>query len=404
MINKEEATFVKKVFQWYVYDKLTMREIGEKLYYLGAKPKRKESLNWSASSLSRILKGEVYIGRYYYNRRKTKKIKGEKTAAGNAKKSYEFRDKEEWLLIEVPPIIDPATFQLAQDTREKNTKHSGNIKYEYLLRKIIRCGHCGNKYSSYTTTYKQTSKKTGKESKWTYRKYRCTNKNMRKYGDDVENCPSEILNADEIESHIWDDLIAQTLQNTDELVAELEKKNKKPNKEIEETYNLLKYKMLKMDEEKKRIIKLFKKGYIDEDEMEVDMNKVNNAIKDLKKEMGKYEKQMFDIGKHEVSLEMIKKLAEEVKNIIGDNKNVPFKTKRTLVEWLIDEIVIKHEDGNIKVSVVGDIEQLVNGLPSELSTQQESVINTTNRVKLYYEALLQLVSINKKENKMRVLR
>jgi site-specific DNA recombinase len=43
VINKEEAEFVKKIFEWYVFDNLTMRQIGEKLYEYGAKPKRKES-------------------------------------------------------------------------------------------------------------------------------------------------------------------------------------------------------------------------------------------------------------------------------------------------------------------------------------------------------------------------
>ncbi|MDT2238649.1 recombinase family protein [Paenibacillus larvae] len=79
VINEEEARFVRYIYEWYVHQRWTIRQIGEKLVELGAIPKRKESRSWSASSIQRILTSEIYIGRYYYNRRKTGKVKGQKT-------------------------------------------------------------------------------------------------------------------------------------------------------------------------------------------------------------------------------------------------------------------------------------------------------------------------------------
>jgi site-specific DNA recombinase len=73
-IKTDEAEFVRKIYHWFVHDHLTLREIGEKLYELGAIPKRKESRNWSASSIRRILSSEIYIGKYYYIRRKSQKV------------------------------------------------------------------------------------------------------------------------------------------------------------------------------------------------------------------------------------------------------------------------------------------------------------------------------------------
>lgn len=85
VINKEEAKFVRKIFQWYVYDKLTIREIGELLSASGAKTKRTKSHLWNASTIGKILKNETYVGKFYYNRRDVKKIKGEKTKSGKPK-------------------------------------------------------------------------------------------------------------------------------------------------------------------------------------------------------------------------------------------------------------------------------------------------------------------------------
>ena len=99
----------------------------------------------------KILKSEVYIGKYYYNRRNTTKVKGERTKSGSPKKTYSIRDEKDWIMVDVPAIIDEVLFNLAAGQREKNTKRSGNVKYEYLLKSLLHCGHCGRKWSA--TTY-----------------------------------------------------------------------------------------------------------------------------------------------------------------------------------------------------------------------------------------------------------
>lgn len=165
VINEQEAEFVKKIYEWYVYDNLTMREIGDKLYMLGAIPKRGESKNWHASSINRILSSEVYIGNYYYNRRKTSKKRGEKTQSGNPRITYSIRDESEWIRVDVPAIIDEHLFELAQKQRINNTINSGNIKHNYLLRSLIKCGHCGRAWQC--TFYSgRKNKKTGEKERY----------------------------------------------------------------------------------------------------------------------------------------------------------------------------------------------------------------------------------------------
>jgi site-specific DNA recombinase len=45
-----------------------------------------------------------------------------------------MRDEEDWILIEVDAIVDEVLFELAQTQKVKNTKKSGNVKNEYLLK------------------------------------------------------------------------------------------------------------------------------------------------------------------------------------------------------------------------------------------------------------------------------
>lgn len=359
-INPTEAQFVKKIYEWYVYDKLTMREIGDKLCALGAMPKANKSLEWSASSIQRILKNETYIGKFYYNRRHSQKVKGEKTASGKPKRSYEVRDKEEWIEISVPAIIDPATFYLAQEQREKNTKHSGNIKHEYLLRQKIRCGCCGNKYSSFTTTNHTKNKKGEITSTHTYKRYRCTNKMNRKFGENVEKCDSKIINADLIENYLWDNLIMNIIKNTDKVLNDIQNKYEKPSKKIEEAYNMLKFQVTKLEEEKKRVITLYKKAIIDEEEMDKDIGAIQSKIKDFKREMEKYEQQIFNIGKNELNIEMLKVKILEVKKQLENEDELSFKSKRQLIDYFVDEIILKWEGDELNVTTVGAINYLDN--------------------------------------------
>ena len=186
IVIPEEAKYVKLIYQWYIFDSLTMREIGEKLYAHGVMPKSQKSTHWGASSISRILSSETYVGRFYYNKKKSKKLKGQKTESGNPKMTYEIRDKSEWVLVEVPAIIDDGIFQMAQEKKKRNLTNSGNVKTDYLLRSMIRCGDCGRRWDS--TSY-SGNLKDGEKKK--YRIYRCGNTFPKKYGGDILILPKE---------------------------------------------------------------------------------------------------------------------------------------------------------------------------------------------------------------------
>lgn len=118
IVNDFEAQYVKQIYNWYVNDNMTIREIGTKLFSSGVPPKRSITNNWSASSIGKILSSEIYIGRYYYNRREMKKIKGERTVSGEPKKTYTFRNPADWSLVEVEPIISEELFEQARNQRE----------------------------------------------------------------------------------------------------------------------------------------------------------------------------------------------------------------------------------------------------------------------------------------------
>ncbi|GED13752.1 recombinase family protein [Aneurinibacillus migulanus] len=355
LVNEEEAEFVKKVYHWYVYEGLTLREIGERLFTLGAEPKRAESRNWGASSIRRILTSEIYIGKYYYNRRQTSKVKGEKTKSGSPRKTYSFRDKSEWIMLDVPPIIDEQLFELAQRQREVNTKKSGNVKYEYLLKSLIRCGHCGRMWQS--TTYSgRVDKQTGKRMK--YMCYRCPNLFPKKYGEGVEKCCTKSLRAEELDRYIWG-LILETISNPDDYIQRITRQSGDILENLLSTASLLQKQVEQKEKEKEKIKTMFKREVIDEKEMVDEMQKINTAMRTIQAELEKYEEQVVLHKEKEMSADRIKEIAQLINQFVdNEGRDLTFDEKRTIVEALVDEIIIRFNDNSVEVTAVGALDEL----------------------------------------------
>jgi len=148
-ICEPEAEVVRLVFQWYTEGDhqrgpMSMYAISQRLTELeipsmGDKDgvlvhKRGRPGKWHRSVVRRILINETYAGTWYYS--KAKKANG--TTVNNA--------RENWLSVEVPPIVDRDTWELAQRQRDTNKRDSRrNTKHDYLLRQRAFCGSCGTR-------------------------------------------------------------------------------------------------------------------------------------------------------------------------------------------------------------------------------------------------------------------
>lgn len=354
IINKKEALFVKKVYNWYIYEKLTLREIGEKLYELNAIPKRKESRNWSASSIRRILTSQIYIGKYYYNQRKTKKVTGQKTNEGNPRKTYMYRDPKEWLVIDVPPIIDDKLYLLAQQQKKKNTKRSGNQKFDYLLKSLLKCATCGRMYQV-TTYYGKKSKKT--DQRKLYVVYRCPNINPTTYGPEVKKCPSKSIPANTLESYLWK-IVTQAINSPHEMIQYYKLNFNKLIIDTENTLHSLDHHLQKKKQERERIKHLFVKEFIDEHEMTENLKAIKSTVKQLDEKHLKYTNYLKQYNQSLIDDTQIKKMTENVSDLLCNSATqLSFKEKRLIIENLIDEIHVKFDQDlkNVKITIFGAI-------------------------------------------------
>jgi site-specific DNA recombinase len=168
-INEAQAREVRRIFVWYAAGK-SPRWIAERLNEESVsspgsdwgRTKRRRDGKWLASAIhgdpkrgSGILNNELYIGRYIWNRRQSRK----KLRSGN--REFLLRPPEEWVTTSHPElriVSDDTWRKVKARQRERADQIGARVrlglsKYQanaigaypkYLLSGLLRCGLCGS--------------------------------------------------------------------------------------------------------------------------------------------------------------------------------------------------------------------------------------------------------------------
>ncbi|UPT96013.1 recombinase family protein [Bradyrhizobium barranii subsp. apii] len=145
-ILDQEARIVKMIFEWVANEFLTIRQAARRLQEMEIRPRRSRRGVWSTSTLSTLLRNQVYIGEAHWGRsyavapqRPLKNVTYRKIK----KTSRRVRPEAEWVTINVPAIIDRQLYDRTRAQLDANYALSKrNKKNEYLLAGKIRCT-CG---------------------------------------------------------------------------------------------------------------------------------------------------------------------------------------------------------------------------------------------------------------------
>lgn len=156
-IDIQKEKIINKIYQLYIDNRLSMIDVAGRLTSdnvptPSALAERKDaSSHWNTNSVREILTNESYTGApTSYNQYKYKWNKDNKIY-----KSEERKDKDEWITINLPKIIDKNQFDIAQAKILHNKvipkkKHRG-FENKFMAENFLRCGHCKAKMSKQTT-------------------------------------------------------------------------------------------------------------------------------------------------------------------------------------------------------------------------------------------------------------
>jgi len=112
-VDEENAEVVQKIFELYVHEGLSDREIAVYLKNANVISAKDRLSYWDSSSIRFILMNEAYTGTWYLNQYK------KEPRPGQMRPRTVKRPREEWVPVPVPPLISSELFTRAQEIRER---------------------------------------------------------------------------------------------------------------------------------------------------------------------------------------------------------------------------------------------------------------------------------------------
>jgi site-specific DNA recombinase len=179
-VNEEQAEVVRRIFQMFVEENKSIRQVGETLTREGVQPPL-GGKKWAKSSLHKLLKNSIYVGRGFYNRHK--RIRGR----------LERNGRDQWVEYSTTPIVNQWLFDEAQRRLAENKKkRRRQPKRFYLMSGMVFCGKCERPYHAQT---RPAGKRRRKNDAQSYR-------HRAKQG----HCSNHEISARILEPIVWEEL------------------------------------------------------------------------------------------------------------------------------------------------------------------------------------------------------
>ena len=321
----------KLIFRLFVEELLSIRGIARELTRRGIAPRRGK--RWRTSTISRILRNEVYIGTAHFN----KHVRVEPGRNGNRgtykrtkNTSTRLRPKDQWVRIALPDelrIIDRNTFDQAQKRLAVNFRFSRrNAKYQYLLGGFARCGDCDSPLYGVS---------------WRGRLYyRCGNRD-RTFPLPKE-CDASAVRAEILEPAVWDK-VAEAIRNPQLItrqIAKLKDKHHDGKNIVRRDLERIERGLKNTGREENRLLEAYRESIISMDQLRDQMSKVQDNKKRMDDErlalLAKLENSRTQIVDMNDMEQVCRKIGERLDSI-KDN----FEARRFILTLLISRIVVQ---------------------------------------------------------------
>lgn len=334
-INEEEATVIRKIFQWVGDERLSMREVRRRLHDEGIPPQKGKNEYWTKGPIHRLLQNETYIdGVVYYN--KSEAIVAKKPIKNRVykrvkKTSRRMRGKENWIPYQVPIILqDRDLFERVQKILNDNKRQKvAHPKYEYLLTGLIWCA-CG-------------MRRVGDgSSRHGHCYYRCAE---RLYRFETERtCFIAGLNAAALDFVFWNELTA-LLNDPERLGEHADLSNLEAQKEFSQTDSRLARLhelATQIDAEMERYSKAYGAGALELEQLQQLMRDAKQRKASHLNQIKKAERATKEVAVPVIPPEVLIEEASQVAETLDTTD------KKAVIRDIIDKVIVR-EDNDIEV-------------------------------------------------------
>jgi site-specific DNA recombinase len=334
-INAQQAAVVKQVYAWYTENGESMAGIVRKLNASDV-PTRSGNTRWESTTVWGMLKNPAYKGKACFGKTRTtsqriKRTKKLRERGGPSPRARHHEDvpEDQWIEINVPAIIDEATFDWARQRLKENRQRSRRrTKEPSILQSLLVCKECG--YALY-----RTSTKTSAGKKIGY--YRCIGSDNYRF-EEGRVCESKPIRVDMLDNLVWSHLIE--LLRTPKLVEDEIERRKQASRESKlsmQRQNALQDEIRRLEKQLNRLLDAYQEDLLSLDELRQRTTPLNKRLGTVRKDLATAEAVAFDEGRFTM-------LAEQVNDFLGclqiHEERLNIEQKQQIVRLLIKEVVV----------------------------------------------------------------
>ena len=339
-LDAAKAAMVCQMFAWYLEPGATLYRVAKQLTDLGL-PTPMGKVRWSVTTVRGILTNKAYQGVTYANQLRAITPTQRRSALEPVRRPHRTltrRPEEEWIPIEVPAIVDTATFEQVQAKLAQNQQRASrnNKTHQYLLRALVSCGLC--RLGAY-----------GRPSGAKYHYYVCKGRTDALRAAAGERCNSRFIPTQELDDLVWQDL-ADVLTEPAIISQALERAHGGhwlPQELQSRQQGLLKADK-QLQRQKQRLLDAYLAEVLSFAEFERKRAQIEQKLNAIRKQRNQLEttaSQRLELAQFAASIE---DFCVPIRPVLD---NASFEQKRQLVELLIDRVIVTDDQVEIRYVV-----------------------------------------------------
>lgn len=342
-VYEPEAQVVRFIFEQIAFHGQNLRQITLKLQETFPPPPRAKL--WRHGAVRRIISNPNYKGEFPAFRQKEVKqiVPTRDGLSTQIVKKRVIRPQDEWIIVPIPPIVDPEIWELANRILRKNQETSSrNGKNQYLLTGLIRCAKCGRSYSGWSKKLKRKSNTTFQPA------YRCTSKCCDKQEKEIIGCKQPVISCRLLDNAVWS-VICSIMLQPQNLVKVIESEFQgERNSQIADQARFLESQIKDGSDEDEKLYRAYVAGVFDETEYAERRKLLKERIRRLDDELEKIKGQIMTQAQFEEQKQLILAMSERIRES-GLAVDAPFEIKKRIIKTVVDRIILDTREGWFRI-------------------------------------------------------
>ena len=337
-VEESEAAVVREIFALYTQENYSLQALATYLQKQGV-PTPSGKKIWSLSTLRAILRQYAYLGQVYARRNRYRPARIRRSAThplGQPHQTAEELPPEEWILVAtIPALINQERFDLAQTRLAQNQSFAkrNNKSHDYLLRALVSCGLC-------------QSACTARHLKGGHNYYVCSAKGNPIHSRKAEKCLARFSPARQLDELVWQDL-CEVITHPESITQALERAfgGQWLPQELQARRESLRRGRAQLEQQLTRLTEAYLNGVIP-------LAEYQRRRHDLQQKIEAFNQQQDQLttkaARQTEVVGLVKSTEDFCQRIQAGLQHATFEQKRQLVELLIDRVIVKDDDVEIR--------------------------------------------------------